>query len=222
LADAGGGNAIDPADLPPDRRDRLAAAVPLLTGAAADARETGADPWQFAVTFAELVQAGLRAADLRWLVAAGLAGHAAELPAVGDRRKFRPTRSTGVGAASCFLLTPAGARYFETPAPGARPAPPAPVVAVPRWDANRRELTFRGLLVKRFRTPADCQESILAAFEEEGWPPRIDDPLSRRAGRDGRQHLHHVVRSLNRNQRGGRIRFGRDGHGQGVCWAPGD
>ena len=32
-------------------------------------------------------------------------------------------------------------------------------------------------VVKQFRVPAGNQELILAAFEEMGWPPHIDDPL---------------------------------------------
>jgi hypothetical protein len=32
-------------------------------------------------------------------------------------------------------------------------------------------------VVKEFKLPAPNQETILTAFQEEGWPPRIDDPL---------------------------------------------
>ena len=45
------------------------------------------------------------------------------------------------------------------------------------WDPERRELHVAGLIVKRFKWPAVNQEAILTAFAEEGWPPRIDDPL---------------------------------------------
>ena len=31
--------------------------------------------------------------------------------------------------------------------------------------------------MKQFKVPSPTQESILAAFEEEGWPAAIDDPL---------------------------------------------
>ena len=89
---------------------------------------------------------------------------------------------------------------------------------VPRWDFQLRELTIRGELVKRFKNPAPCQELVLAAFEEEGWPPRIDDPLSGGDSSDDEQRLHDVVRNLNRNQARGRIHFSRDGKGQGVRW----
>ena len=52
---------------------------------------------------------------------------------------------------------------------------------VPRWDKKLRELWCGEVLVKRFAVPADSQEIILDAFQLEGWPGCIDDPLSWRA-----------------------------------------
>ena len=91
---------------------------------------------------------------------------------------------------------------------------------LPRWDAMRRELWLGNQLVQRFRVPAGAQEAILAAFEEEGWPPRIDDPLSPDGHlRQTRQdRLHDVVENLNGHQLEARIHFYRDGTGTGVCW----
>ena len=51
------------------------------------------------------------------------------------------------------------------------------VAARPRWIAEARELWLGDRLVKRFRRSATAQEIVLAAFEEEGWPRHIDDPL---------------------------------------------
>ena len=59
---------------------------------------------------------------------------------------------------------------------------------------------------------------MLSAFEEEGWPPRIDDPLSPLPGGNQREHLHNTIVNLNRYQRQRTIRFFGDGNGQGVCW----
>src|SRR5262249_44432444 len=53
----------------------------------------------------------------------------------------------------------------------------APDARRPKWDADRRELWYGAVLCKRYRRPAPNQEKILAAFEEDGWPGRIDDPL---------------------------------------------
>jgi hypothetical protein len=56
---------------------------------------------------------------------------------------------------------------------------------------------------------------ILDAFEECGWPSRIDDPIPPRRDSDQRQRLADAVRLLNSN---GVIRFELDGNGLGVVW----
>ena len=90
---------------------------------------------------------------------------------------------------------------------------------VPRWDDLRRELVVHGQIVKRFRLPAPYQEAVLAAFEEEGWPPRVFDPLSPQGDQDpeataARDHQY----GLNRSRLARIIRFRGDGTGQGVLW----
>ena len=57
----------------------------------------------------------------------------------------------------------------------------------PVWDAGCRELRLRGQIVKRFKVPSPIQESILAAFQEEGWPSAIDDPLPPHPEQDQRR-----------------------------------
>jgi hypothetical protein len=87
---------------------------------------------------------------------------------------------------------------------------------VPAWDSARRELRLGKNVVKRFRQPAKNQETILAAFQEEGWPPRIDDPIP---GDDAhaKDRLRDAVKKLNR-QAILLIHFLSDGKGQGVLW----
>jgi len=87
----------------------------------------------------------------------------------------------------------------------------------PAWDAERRELRLGLVMVKEFRQPAKNQETILAAFQEENWPPRIDDPLPGGDNRDARERLHNTVNRLNR-QPVRMIRFLLDGTGQGILW----
>jgi len=82
----------------------------------------------------------------------------------------------------------------------------------PIWDSRARQLHYRGKLCKRFRRPARDQETILAAFQEEGWPPAIDAPLTERK-------LPRTVESL--NKRLNHLRFSRNGTTAGVCWEPG-
>jgi hypothetical protein len=62
------------------------------------------------------------------------------------------------------------------------------------------------------------QEAILMAFEEEQWPPRIDDPLPGHPDLLPKRRLHDTIKSLNRNQKNSLIRFMGDGTGEGIRW----
>ena len=66
--------------------------------------------------------------------------------------------------------------------------------------------------------PSPNQEAVLAAFEEEGWPHRIDDPLRFQVELGPKYRLHYTIRRLNRSQQQRLIRFFGDGTGVGVCW----
>jgi hypothetical protein len=206
-----------------DRQTRLSTALPLLQEALNDAQKTNCDPWQFAVTGSELTHVGMRLTDLRWLVAIGVLDHAVEVFCrSGLTRTFRRVPTLAISKDSCFVLSTAGVRFSLS-----RPSPPVERGGIyalsgqnlPNWDGELRVLTLCGLVVKRFQTPAESQELILTTFHEDGWPARIDDPLRGRQNHSSRDRLHDVVRSLNRNQREGRIRFSRDGKGLGVCWS---
>jgi hypothetical protein len=89
---------------------------------------------------------------------------------------------------------------------------------VPTWDHDRRELRWNGRLVKVFKLPSPNQERIIAAFAEENWPARIDDPLPPDLEITPRQRLRDAIRNLNRNQRARLIRFMGDGSGEGIRW----
>jgi hypothetical protein len=94
----------------------------------------------------------------------------------------------------------------------------AAIEGKPRWDYQRQELRLGDAIVKQFKVPAANQERILAAFEEEGWPVRIDDPLPPNAEQNPKRRLHDTINSLNRNQKQHLIRFTGDGSGQGIRW----
>lgn len=87
---------------------------------------------------------------------------------------------------------------------------------LPSWDRDRKSLLYDGQKVRQIRRLNQAKNvvPILDAFEEQGWPIRIDDPLP--GGRDP-QRLRETVKSLNRNLQ--QIRFGADGSGEGVCWS---
>jgi hypothetical protein len=92
----------------------------------------------------------------------------------------------------------------------------------PHWDLDQRELYLGAQLVKRFKLPSPNQQTILMAFEEEGWPPRIDDPLPHNSHIDPKRRLRDTIKSLNRKQKRGQLRFMGDGTGQGIRWCLAD
>jgi hypothetical protein len=89
----------------------------------------------------------------------------------------------------------------------------------PKYEQGVRELRLGKRLVKRYRVPADNQELILKAFEEEHWPPHIDDPLPPRVDIDPHERLHETIKSLNKSQINRLIRFSGDGTGRGILWS---
>lgn len=50
----------------------------------------------------------------------------------------------------------------------------------PHWDRRAGELRFRGVVVRRVPKVGRSHNivPIRDAFEEDGWPPEIDDPLT--------------------------------------------
>lgn len=83
----------------------------------------------------------------------------------------------------------------------------------PVWNKDTCVLTYRGKTIRRVRgrSVASNVPRILDAFEEDGWPERIDDPLP-----DGKnpQRLRETIRSLNEGLKD--IRFFADGSGEGI------
>jgi len=92
------------------------------------------------------------------------------------------------------------------------------VLMTPTWDCVRQDLRLGTNVVKEFRMHSPNQVSILTAFEEEGWPLRVDDPLPPQVDMEAKQRLHDTIKSLNRNQKRQLILFRGDGTGQGVRW----
>lgn len=89
---------------------------------------------------------------------------------------------------------------------------------VPTWDSERHELRVNGMLVKQFKWPALNQEMLLATFQEEGWPSRIDDPLPPQPEQDSKRRLSDTIKCLNRKQSHEILHFRGDGTGEGVVW----
>jgi hypothetical protein len=166
----------------------------------------------------------------------------------GDRRVFQPCTNLAIPKRACFVITDRGiACANELLRSGAKrqageqrvsaatlPTVTVPTVSVPTgrpasdngepqpttptWDSDRQQLRVGRIIVKEFKVPAANQEAILAAFQEEGWVPRIDDPLTPKLNQDSKRRLHDTINSLNRNQKHSLLRFLGDGKGEGVRW----
>ena len=215
--------------------DQLRPALEQLLRASRYADECRADRWQFAVEISELLAGGATHTDIRWLIYRGFVLHGKETTVPGDaERSFRPLPATAIPADARVVLSPAGAKELETELCGTALAPsPPPVVEskaqsaapeppptrpTPEWDADRRELRYQGQVIKRYRVPAENQELILTAFQEEGWPHCIDDPLPPDGEIDPKQRLQATIKSLNRNQLVRLIQFHGNGNGLQVYW----
>lgn len=224
------GNCADAASL--TIPDHLHPALGLLLEGYDYAHELGRDVWDFALAVQCLHRHGQTDNGLRWLIVKGLVTHASENSTSStEPRVFSPEAPLQLTERSCFVLTPQGADCARKLTPMPSPLQShanghttvtlgngQPASTVPHWDECRRELRIGDLVIKQFKRPAGNQELILAAFEEEGWPPRIDDPLPPSNGIDPKQRLHDTIQRLNQHQLQSRIRFRGDGMGRGVRW----
>jgi hypothetical protein len=215
-----------------DVRPHLHEAVGLLLQAYEYALELDQDIWDLAVEWPVLRAARLSNSDLRWLVGMGYVEHAVETTGLNDRaRQFHRPALLNVTDLTCVVLTHRGVAVAQEICGGdsvvmlAKPGIsnckiilPDGVPCSPKWDHQRRQLRVGGDIVKEFKLPSPNQETVLMAFEEEGWPPRIDDPLPPLPQLDPRRRLHDTIKALNRKQKHYLIRFMGDGSGEGIRW----
>lgn len=222
---------------------RIAAGLQLLLQSRQLAQEVKRDIWEFSVEKQNLNTTGVSNSDLRWMICRGLIEHAIEVTEHSvPNRQFRAGTELGLEDRSCFILTAEGERFarksaFSISSNGAKhegtvarwsrvdfenlngtSTHSAARVSTPTWDSARHQLRVGSTIVKEYKLPSPNQEKILAAFEEEGWPPCIDDPLPVHPDLDPKRRLHDTIKSLNRNQRSRKIRFMGDGTGEGARW----
>jgi len=109
-----------------------------------------------------------------------------------------------------YLLEVTGELVGESDQPSKISVEQAPV-----WDKDSFTLSMGKEPIRTVKKPQAATSiiAILDAFQEEGWPPRIDDPLRR--GPDPIR-LAGAVKSLNTGLQ--RIQFGKDGSGKGIVW----
>lgn len=108
-----------------------------------------------------------------------------------------------------WLLREMGMRR-SSPKPKRTGKPP-----VPEWNKHNGELHFRGQLIRKIRVMANPSniQRIVDAFQEEGWPTSIDNPLP---GGEDQHRLHLTLQSLNRGLK--RIRFRGHKGGSAIYW----
>lgn len=211
---------------------------PLLL-AARYANQLDSDIWEFALEIDQLTTLGLTPNDFRWLVRSGLATHRKEVTLEGENgRRFQSAGDLTYCQRSCFVLTESGIQLAErlhqatgtllkmVPNPntgtqsknGRLKEEANQIQCIPIWDSDRRVLRYDGVVVKHFKWVAVNQQAILGAFEEDGWPPRIDDPLPPHGEQDSKRRLADTIKCLNRKQCHAVLHFRGDGTGEGVFW----
>ena len=171
---------------------------------------------EFVLPLTGLLPGGSSLPAMIWLVYGKYAQHYIESMRSG-RRVLRPAKNHVICAASCFLLTKSGLKLAQGVEPNdsrrERPARPA----VPHWDRTNRELWVGDRLVLRLTRRAKNQILILEAFEEEGWPAHIFDPLPGDPTKK-RKRLRNAIERLNASQLANLLRFHANGSGDGIRW----
>jgi hypothetical protein len=188
------------------------------------AHDAQSSAWEFALEIPSFQQIGIHSSQLRWLIRKAYIEHARETTACGmDARSFEHTAALSFTSASCFVLTSLGEELARSLRGDVCVPAPVPVERKdssdkPTWDSDLRELRFQGRIVKRYKVPSPNQQVLLAAFDEEDWPCRVDDPLMPHPEIDPKRRLHDTIKSLNRHQVIPLLRFYGDGTGEGVRW----
>jgi len=138
-----------------------------------------------------------------------------EMPAERSASGTSPDRPPSNGSPP---VTPPQAAEAPRPFDPSRPSDDGGNGLRPRWDDALRILYLGDRVVKSFCRRAPNQEAILAAFEEEGWPAQVDDPIHPLDGGDSPRRLRGTVQNLNRQDEPQAIEFTCNGAGTGVRW----
>jgi hypothetical protein len=85
----------------------------------------------------------------------------------------------------------------------------------PSWHKGLGTLRYRGEIIREVKAAATNVRLILDAFETDGWPDEIFDPLPPAEAKAPRRR---AVETINKDLR--LIRFRSTGNGQRIAWAP--
>jgi hypothetical protein len=98
----------------------------------------------------------------------------------------------------------------------------------PKWNKERGELRWQRQLARKVVLRATNIVAVLDAFEAQGWPFKIKDPLApppdphvamKHQRMSNSMRLHETIKTLNDGLR--LIRFHADGTGEGISWEAG-
>lgn len=205
----------------------IEAALELLRRSTSYAEDVRQDVWQFAIEIGQLREIGLSDSAMRWLLCRGEVLHADEVTKLGEsHRSFRALGMFTLTPTTCFVAKPANGAVVQFPTFGGQITydPRSSIGSMesrkltPFWDEIRHELLLGELVVKRFKHKSRNQETILATFQEDGWPYKVYDPLSPIVDCDPKRRLNDTIKGLNHHQENSLIRFRGDGTGEAVIW----
>jgi hypothetical protein len=182
-----------------------------------EAKEADQSPWKHAISVRQLQGLPLPQEKLLCLVDSGCLKQSVDpnVPCLSQR--FLTPSETPPNA--CYVLSRAAFEGLRaTGPPKARPRQNKSRRLVPDWDPQRRELRYLGYIVKRFHNPAEDQETILAAFQAQGWPDHIEDPRPNVS--NPKENLHNTIKNMNRHRTHKLVRYRGDGTGRGILWEP--
>jgi hypothetical protein len=202
-----------------------------LLAARWEAEDRHRPAWEGAVALPCLREMGIEDAVLLWMMYHGHLDHLRPGPEGNPiPNALVPAASLLLTDASSFLLTEVGEQFANdfladvlVPAEEGGALGPAwdrllVGVLVPCYDKHDREFTWGRQVLKWFRQPADNQEAVLNAAQEQGWPFWFDDPLPPRDGMKPARRLHDTRVELNRRQQVSLIHFKGDGSGKRIGW----
>ena len=182
-----------------------------------------ASAWSFATGLSDLLAEGCSQVLLRWLMRKGYMkarlfeqsrSRGRDLSAIGHNAFPSGTRfvatKTGAAVARRSLRLLSGKVTGRGRCSSCRPA----------WINSRGELRFRDQTVAHLAYEESYQRTVVDAFDQRGWPKRLQDPLPR-ADDDGvnvKERLRNTVKNLNRQLKGSGLRFYVTGAGRLVGW----
>jgi hypothetical protein len=203
--------------------DTARTALDPLWKSFACAQDLKVDPWDFALRLTHLIDLGVAPSDLRWLVLRGyvtFCDRARRFPA-GTNVAASDDPRVMITAAGVSIASPIAVTTGASPDRCSNSGEILPLGSrLPWWDGRLRQLSFEGIVVKQFRLPANNQAAVLSAFQDENWPPSIDDPLPYMSRTRSKERLHATIRCLNSHHENRLIRFRGNGTGEAVLWEP--